>query len=168
MIVDPHSIKSGQLQPARRLELAFWLLLTGLALAGLFDLVVTIGLMLILPGVVFLLAPNLLLYGAPLRIVIWMWLDRRSAIGAILALCAGLGLVILPPMLVNNRLQAEALRLQADDFDLVTRDMPAPRTVRLEMAIAPWDCGSVCKKLLNERLADRVVVRASTEEAQTP
>ncbi|MBO9544482.1 hypothetical protein [Caulobacter sp.] len=125
-------------------------------MAGLVDLIVLMALLLVLPGFVLILAPNVLLYAAPIRLAIWLWRDRRSVPGAVLALGVAVAVGWGPPAVVNQRLEKEALELRAEDFDHVTPDMAKPRTVRLDWEREASGCGSICRALLARGLVERV------------
>ncbi len=148
-----------------RNEAILWLLLIALAVAGLQDILAVVGSLFVLPGIILILAPNLLLYGFPLRLAVelgrrWRW---SYVIGALAILGLGAALALVPPMKVNARLAADVRRLQAQDFDKVAPSSPAPRTVAFGD-----DCSQDCRRLLELGLAARIVTPLTQRGGEIP
>lgn len=156
-------ISSKKTRRRFRNELSLWIVLTGLAIAGLRNGLVVLGLLFFAPGVVLMLAPNLLLYAAPLRVAVWLGWRWPSILGAIAVLGIGASLVLGPPMTVNARLDADARRFQAQDFDNIPSSSPAPRTIAFGE-----DCFEDCKLLLGQGLADRIVTPLTQRDGLEP
>lgn len=142
------------------------MVLAGLSLASFSGVIVLIAFMLfILPGLVLLVAPNILLYGGVLRLSVWTWRTRRAPLLALLVLSVTALAALGAPWWVNQRLDAEARALTAGDFDHIPPGAPRPRTVQL--VPAPWraDCTLVCLELLSRGLAQRVVLKNGPDTA---
>lgn len=146
-----------------------WIVLLLLSWAGMSGELVVIGLYaVVLPGLLLLAAPNMLMYGVPLRLAFAMVRTRSvlGVLGALIVLGSVGALAFIPPMLVNENLDAEAARIQAADFDRTPSGMPAPRVIQLEVE-REESCQEVCQKLLARGLADQIVQRLEDgDEAQ--
>lgn len=147
-----------EFRPVKSREQVFWAILAVLSIAGMSGTLVMYGMiLLIIPGFILMLAPNILLYGGLVRWTVGVWRQRRT-VGSV-SLAASVVLVVLlgPPMLVNLRQSLHERGLRAGDFDRVPQDLVAPRAIQLATSDNS-SCGETCRALLAKGLAESVVL----------
>ena len=141
-----------------------WISVLILAAAGMNDTITLLALLLIVPGLVLLLAPNLVLYGLPVELAILVghlagrWTGRRLT-GLVAGLVAAP--LLLSPMAAipwAMRLGSErtVAALRAGDFD--HEHGPAPSAIALAGRELGGGCADACKSLLAQRRYARVYV----------
>ncbi len=156
MTIEPATAAEGKRPSSRVLHYAFWIVLTALALAGMSNLLLVFGfMMLLLPGVVLYLAPTVLLYAVLAALAHRAWRGgSRKRFAAALALAA---LVAFGPGLIVNT----ALKLEASQMGADARGEFAPVAGARTISLTPGrglDCEMICATLLAERRFDAVII----------
>jgi hypothetical protein len=149
-------------------EASTWISLSLLALLGLWDEAVTLGIwLLVLPGLLLLLAPNLLIYAIPLRLGIGVGLRLGYPLGVAVTLGVGAVIALGAPLIVNARLTAEALQYEGSDFGHLDASTAKPRTIELDLERGEG-CFEVCRTLLVRGIAERVVAPLPLNRDKAP
>ncbi|MBI1682797.1 hypothetical protein [Caulobacter hibisci] len=155
MTIEPATSTEGKRPSSRVLHYAFWIVLTVLALAGMSNVLLVFGfLMLLLPGLVLYLAPTVLLYAVLAALAHRAWRTGSRKLFA-----AALGLAVLvafgPGLIVNTALKLEVSQMGAD-----TRGEFAPVAGARTISLTPGrlDCEMACATLLAERRFDAVII----------
>lgn len=143
-----------------RVEPTLWTVLAIVSLASLSGYVVLFGLMLLVPGILLLLAPNLLIYLGALRLSVWLWRGEKAPVAGVVVLVVTALMVLGSPRQVNQGLEAEASELKADDFDM-PRDTPRPRSIQVIREYNHDDCVDACLGLLSRGVVERIVFKNS-------
>jgi len=156
--VDDPKGSERESPPVKSREEVFWAILALLSIAGMSGTLVIYGMiLLIIPGFVLMLAPNVLLYGGLVRWTVGVWRQRRTFGAVLLAALVSLVVLLGSPLLVNVRQSLHERGLRSEDFDRVPQDLVAPRAIQLATSDKS-SCGEVCRALLAKGLAESVVL----------
>lgn len=121
-----------------------WVALVILSLISLNGVALVLSLMVIVPGLLLLLAPNVLMVLVliqPARLV-WRW----SRLLAVLLVALGLSVLGIVPAISNARLDQAVVAEQAGDFD---RALPKRVGSILLLGGSGLDCDETCRRLLD-------------------
>jgi hypothetical protein len=166
----------GSPQPPKRVlrlprisEPVFWIVLIGCALCGLSDTATTMAAYLsfgiiILPVVMFILAPTVLVYALAAQAPRFALKNGLGWSGAAVAGVLALGFVQLPVVVGRMVLSAEAREAQASNFGAPPRlGAGSVIAVSVQQYNSGMTCETFCRQLLTSGAADTVLVPADKD-----
>lgn len=121
-----------------------WVALVILSLISLNGVALVLSLMVIVPGLLLLLAPNVLMVLVLIQPARWVW--RWSRLLAVLLAALGLSVLGVVPAISNAGLDQAVVAEQAGDFDRITRERVGSI---LLLGGSGLDCDETCRRLLD-------------------